>query len=291
MKPSFELLPFGAGPQGELESERGMMRGGGRAGRAPARVGRLPMARPAGPRLPQHGPAGGWPGPQHGPLHGQHHGPLHGPLRGPHYGKPYGPRPWPGRYGGRWPRYGWPWPYRDYYYGPDYGVLWPDGGSVTVVDNAAPDDGAGFDDGGWDQAPPPEGETPATLKDTLARLPAAQRPVYQALGPIVAALANPASAGAGLYLIEFQADGRQRAYSGQSANMRRRLQQHLLCARMLGLPVAGHQVYVAPMATLSPTQRRDLERRIHTDMMAQRPGVLTNQRRELELELLGPGWL
>ena len=124
----------------------------------------------------------------------------------------------------------------------------------------------------------------------MGRLPATQRPAYQALGPITGALTQAAASGPGLYLIEFTSNGRQRAYSGQTDDLRRRLQQHLLCGQMMGLPLAGHQVYVAPLPKLSDTQRRALERRIHGDMFAHSAGVLTNQRRELEMEVLGNEW-
>jgi hypothetical protein len=137
---------------------------------------------------------------------------------------------------------------------------------------------------------PSEGEAPPTLNATLARLPAAQRPPYQALGTIAAAIADPRSTGPGLYLIEFTSAGRRRAYSGQSGNVRTRLLQHQLCARMLGLSLAGHQVYVAALPALNPAQRRALEHRIHTDMLTRQQGVLTNQRRELEVGLLGAEW-
>jgi hypothetical protein len=137
---------------------------------------------------------------------------------------------------------------------------------------------------------PDDGEVPVTLSATLARLPSAQRPVYQVLGAISAAIADPRSAGPGLYLIEFSKDGRRRAYSGQSGNVRKRLLQHQLCARMLGLSLAAHQVHVAPLPALNPAQRRALEQRIHGAMLVRQQGVLTNQRRELEVGLLGTGW-
>jgi hypothetical protein len=136
-----------------------------------------------------------------------------------------------------------------------------------------------------------DGELPPTLLDTLNRLPANLRPAYQHLGALPAVLASGGAAGPGLYFIAFNADGRARVYSGQSANVRRRLQQHMLCATMLGLRAQDHQVYMAPASSLLPAQRRDVERRIHTDMFARHPGVLTNQRRELEAELLGEAWL
>lgn len=137
--------------------------------------------------------------------------------------------------------------------------------------------------------PDGQDEVPPTLGATLARLPPAQRPSYVALGNLAAALRSPGMAGSGFYLIEFTVNGQRRAYSGQSGDLRRRLQQHALCAQMMGLPLTAHQVYIAP-SSLSAGQRRAMEYRIHADMFARHPGVLTNQRRELELALLGEAW-
>jgi hypothetical protein len=183
---------------------------------------------------------------------------------------PGGDRSWPVSPGARrfgpWPAYAWPY---------------------AVAPAAPPDEPEPADDGAADQ---PQGEVPATLSSTLNRLPAGQRPAYRALGAVTAAIGDARSAGPGLYLIEFSSNGRRRAYSGQSANVRKRLQQHLLCARMLGLSLAGHQVYVAPLPAAAAAQRRAIEERIHADMFARSGGVLTNQRREMEMRLLGPQW-
>jgi hypothetical protein len=139
-----------------------------------------------------------------------------------------------------------------------------------------------------DDEPDGQGEVPPTLRATLARMPGA--PNYLALGNLVSALRSPRTAGSGFYLIEFTVNGKRRAYSGQTGNLRRRLQQHALCGQMMGLPLAEHQVYVAP-SSQSAEQRRAMEYRIHDDMFTRHPGVLTNQRRELELELLGQEWI
>lgn len=156
---------------------------------------------------------------------------------------------------------------------------------------------AGEPDPGWDEPADADqdqfewyGETPATLQAAVGRLPAPLRPSYVALGTLADALRDPRSNVAGLYAIEFNVAGQPRAYSGQSGNVRRRLQQHVLCATMLGLPIGGHRAFVAPLPSAAPPQRRDIERRIHTDMLARQPGVLTNQRREFEAELLGAIW-
>lgn len=133
-------------------------------------------------------------------------------------------------------------------------------------------------------------EGPASLQSAVGRLPSAMQPKYLALGSVDTAIRDPRSNVPGLYAVEFTVDGQPRAYSGQSGNVRRRLQQHALCARMLGLSLAGHRAFVAALPSLAPPQRRAIEQRLHTDMLARHPGVLTNQRRELEAELLGPVW-
>jgi hypothetical protein len=156
-----------------------------------------------------------------------------------------------------------------------------------------PDDGGAFDDGsGGAQAVPASAdaaEVPPTIAATIGRLPAAQRPAYLALGPLTGALRDPRATGPGFYLIEFTVNGVRRAYSGQTGNLRRRLQQHALCGQMMGLPLASHSVYVA-QSSLPEAQRRAVEYRIHDDMFRTSAGVLTNQRRELEAELFGHEW-
>lgn len=263
MNEEFEQLPFAGQGEGEGEYEREyegeyeaeheeeMDSERGRP-RGGARPARAPARSPA-PRAGKRPPGGRpvWPAPP----------------------RPRRPASWPGG-----PVYGWP-----YAVGPALAPPEP-----AVDDPAA--DAPGVRDDDDDAADQPQDETPSTLSGTLTRLPAGQRPAYQALGTVAAAIGNPRSAGPGLYLIEFSSNGRQRAYSGHSGNVRKRLQQHLLCARMLGLSLSGHQVFVAPLPKVIPAQRRAIEARIHDDMFARSGGVLTNQRREMEMELLGPQW-
>lgn len=188
--------------------------------------------------------------------------------------KPSVPRGWPGKpHRPRWPRWpaggGWSYPV----YAP-----WPE-------PEPEPDPGFGPGADGDD----PQDEGPRTVKPALNRLPVGMRPDYKPLGLLTDAVRTMNQHVAGLYLIEFDMDGRKRAYSGQSDNVRRRLQQHLLCATMMGLPVAGHRVFVAE-SKQPEAQRRLVEKGVHDKMFAHRPGVLTNQRRELEAELLGLSW-
>lgn len=297
MNQQFEALPFELeggmeGEEGEwaggmeyerggrrMSAPRGVARGGGQGGRAGGKGagrsgGRIVASRPAAIG------AGAGRGGRVVPVRG-------GKRPGKVFVPPRGPRPVP------WPA----WPY---YYGPRYGGPWPYA-AVTVQtpepdgwSDAAqpPDDTPVFDDGsgdGQDFAAPESAEVPPTIAAAIARLPAAQRPAYVALGPITAALRDSRATGPGFYLIEFTVNGVQRAYSGQTGNLRRRLQQHALCGQMMGLPLASHSVYVAQSGLPEP-QRRAVEYRIHDDMFRTAAGVLTNQRRELEAELFGHEW-
>ncbi|UTY59784.1 GIY-YIG nuclease family protein [Massilia sp. erpn] len=258
MNQQFEFLPF-APERWEMEGEVY----GRRSGRGGVMAGGRALALPR-----SRGAAGGL-------VTGARGAGPSGPGRPPPWPAPHPrfrqrhPRPRP-YYGGSW------------LYGP-FGYVLRDP-FAALEPSLMPDDGdaAGAQDDGGDEVPP-------TLAATLGRLPAAQRPSYIAMGNMASALADPRTAGAGFYLIEFTANGQRRAYSGQTDNLRRRLQQHALCGQMMGLPLSAHQVYIAP-SSIGDSQRRAIERRIHDDMFRSSPGVLTNQRRELELEVLGEIW-
>ena len=146
------------------------------------------------------------------------------------------------------------------------------------------DDGPGDGDGDGDG----QGEVPPVLAATLGRVREAAGLNYQSVGKLAQAVSNAKATGAGLYLIEFDTKDGRRAYSGQTDDLRRRLKQHHLCGKMMGLDLAGHEVYVAPLK--SAEQRRLVEKSIHTDMFTHRRGVLTNQRRELEVAVMGEMW-
>ena len=279
MHEAFEMLPFAGQPgaageqewlgewsqewsqewQGEDEAEwegervrpgggRGGMRGGALRARPPLRGQR----RPAPPRYQGQG--------RRPPRHAAQ--PL--PYLPPRY------RGWDG-YPAIYPTlYPAPYPVFDDQQEPD-----ADQGQDQGVDQ-------GQDDGQM------QGEIPPTLAGTMGRVPEAAALTYQALGTLANALRDPNGRGAGLYVIEFDAGGRRRAYSGQTDDLHRRLLQHRLCGQMMGVDVSGHQVYVAHLS--SAAQRRRIEQRIHDDMFANQRGVLTNQRRELELAVLGEMW-
>ncbi|STR27744.1 Uncharacterised protein [Janthinobacterium lividum] len=304
MNEAFEMLPFagqagGAGEQewlgewsqqwsqegtqegedegeweGEWESEwegerarpgggRGAMRGGGLRARPPLRGPR----RPASPRYQGQG------------------------RRPPRYPPP--PLPYPPRYRG-WGGYGaiyptiYPAPY-PVFRGQQEPAPYQDTGRYQ-------DQGQGQDQGqdqGPDQNPDQDdgqmqGEVPPILASTLGRVPGAAALRYQAVGVIPQAVNDANATGPGLYVIEFDTKDGRRAYSGQTDDLRRRLKQHHLCGKMMGIDMSAHDVYVAPLS--SAAQRRILEKGIHSDMFTHRRGVLTNQRRELEMAVLGEMW-
>ena len=203
------------------------------------------------------------PGPRPGPR----------PGRGRYFPRYY-PRYYPITGGGPWWSYPLPLPTPEPLAPPD----WPPPG-------AAPDDGM-------------EGELPPKFREALARLPAAQRPVYTPIGTLEAApnvrgIARPA-----LYLIVFRGrDGSIKAYHGQTDDLRVRLLKHRLCARMLDVDARNHQVYRAdtpPGGGAEKQRRRQVEMNIHRMLLPPPVGqgprgarLLTNQRLELELQLLG----
>ena len=203
------------------------------------------------------------------------------PLRGPR--RPMPPRYQPRRPPPRYPAYPLPYlPPRFRGWG-SYPVPYP-------VPEPALGPEPGFDqqdepDQGVDEG---QGEVPPVLAATLGRIPQGASLQYQSLGNIEAAVKDPKGTGAGLYLIEFDTRDGRRAYSGQTDNLRRRLKQHHLCGKMMGLDMDRHVVYVAPLS--SAEQRRQAEKDIHGDMFTHRRGVLTNQRRELEMEVMGETW-
>ena len=145
----------------------------------------------------------------------------------------------------------------------------------------------------------PAGVEPAAITAIRQTIPNVTLPsqTYISLGHLnnVSAYVNSAQRklGAGLYLITFtDKDGRRRAYSGQTNDLGGRLLAHRRCAVMLGMSPTNYQVYVwcLPLPRVTDSQRREVEKRIHTQMRALPGRVLTNQNLELEEELLGSGW-
>ncbi len=297
MNDEFEALPFAAGgseaeagtaaewtnesanewanewqgeDEGESEEERGRMSMGGRGGmgrggprpvyRAGARPGRGPVARPSRPQGKPRPPQGPRPGPRPGRW-----------PRGPYWGPFYGG--WPGGVMVSEPMgYPLPAPAAEPAAEPDDRPAPP----IETIDLPAADGG---------DADGPQEEMPATLRAVIGSL-ATAAPAFRYVGRLdnVRNLGLPRKPG--FYLITFRQGNAWKAYNGQTGNLHERLVKHRLGATVLGLPVAGHHVYIAESARPEPA-RRNIEMAINRAMLQNHPGVLTNQNAELEMELLG----
>lgn len=247
----FEIMPFGAG--GSLEAQMEEERGARRGG------GRAGGGR-AGARPPPRVPGR----------------PQAKPPR-PRYPRPV---PW-----AAYPVPAWPWSRWD---GPPVAA---DAREPSPAPEEEP-----FDQGVEGEVTAAEravlNRLPPELRAVLLAMPDAERPRYVSLGMLPRAAQHPAAGKAGLYLIVFSTGGRRQAYNGQSdVNVRARLQKHLLGATLLGLRsfVNNHEVFFAPAPVR--TTPRAIELAINRRMLKPHRGVLTNQRHELEAELLGEAWL
>jgi len=134
-------------------------------------------------------------------------------------------------------------------------------------------------------------EVPAVIGKAVAGLPASVIPPrFADRGTLEQAIAfHKGRADPGLYVIRFTVNGQEQGYTGKAENLAKRLMQHRLCAQMLGLSTAQHRVMTAPYPT-SEAVRRGVEKRINDYVRAHHPGMFTNQRRELEVAVLGESW-
>jgi predicted transcriptional regulator len=117
-------------------------------------------------------------------------------------------------------------------------------------------------------------------------MPRGLQPAYAPVGALDKAPGDARTHGPGLYYLEFTVNGKRRGYSGQARHMGQRLAQHRTCAAMMGILPAAVSVYIAPNLP-DAADRRKREWTLHDTMFNNYKGVLTNQRRELELALLG----
>lgn len=104
-----------------------------------------------------------------------------------------------------------------------------------------------------------------------------------------AAIADPRSAGAGIYTLYRNG---QRLYVGKSQDLRRRLQQHLWCLQHLGVGTGRYAVRLTPMRGATPAQLQRVESATIAKWgQRSKGGVLTNLKaREVETELWGEAW-
>jgi hypothetical protein len=252
---AFELLPMaGESEEGEWESERG--RSNGRATRpAGGRTG----SRPAGNRGPGKRPYPGLPRPGY-PRY----------PRGPYWGPIYG--------------------------GGSYGLMVSDPGPYPVPqDPWQPPDGAGFEPvdfasgGGRPEDTMPDEEIPPKLTLVLAQK--APGVTFQDAGTLAAVRKAGKVAGAALYILTFRKGGKPMAYVGVTKDLQNRIRKHMLCGAVLGVPLRNYRVFVA-QPTTDVKKLRAIESAINAAMLlpANR-GETTNQRSELEMEVMGPGWV
>jgi hypothetical protein len=186
---------------------------------------------------------------------------------------------WPIRKPRRAPAYG-AWPYRVPVFEP-LPLLEP-----APVAGPSPDGEPFPDEEPFPDGEPGAGELPPTIAAAVARMPRGLRPAYAPVGALDRAPGDARTHGPGLYYLEFTVNGKRRGYSGQARHMGQRLAQHRTCAAMMGILPAAVSVYIAPNLP-DAADRRKREWTLHDTMFNNYKGVLTNQRRELELALLG----
>lgn len=266
---AFEIVPLAgegaAETDGEWESERGRSGGRGRGGGGggPRPGGARTVSRPAGGRAPGKRP---YPVPPRPGYPRYPRGPYWGPIYG---GGPYGLMVSdPGRYAP--PRADDPWEP-------------PGGASFEPVDFPS-----GAADGQADDAMPDE-EIPPRLTLVLAQK--APGVTFQDAGTLAAVRKTGKVTGPALYIITFRKGGKPMAYVGVTKELQNRIRKHMLCGAVLGVPLRNYRVFVA-QPTTDVKKLRSIESTINAAMLlpANR-GETTNQRSELEMEVMGPGWM
>ena len=137
---------------------------------------------------------------------------------------------------------------------------------------------------------PSGGNTIVGIRPRAAAGPSAEQmaaPGQPTLGPrraLTTAAADATLNAPGIYQI--YKDGRL-IYVGQSDNIRRRLQQHLLCLTHMAVPVGGYQAAAGVMRGSNRTARRTEEVR-RRDLNRARPGNRLTNEREFEMMAGGP---
>lgn len=249
---AFELLPLRGGSEdGEWESERG--RPNGRAMRG---GGGRPASRGPGKRPYPAPPRPGYPryprGPYWGPIYG---GGSYGVMVSDpgHYAPPPADDPWQP----------------------------PDGAAFAPVDFPP---GAGQADDAM-----PDEEIPPKLTLVLAQK--APGVTFHDAGTLAAVRKAGTVIGPALYILTFRKGGKPMAYVGVTKDLQKRLRKHMLCGAVLGVPLRNYRIFVA-QPTTDVAKLRSIESAINAAMLlpANR-GETTNQRSELEMEVMGPGWM
>ena len=104
------------------------------------------------------------------------------------------------------------------------------------------------------------------------------------------AMADAKAKGPGIYTVY---RGGMRLYVGKSHDLRRRMQQHLLCLKIMGIDPSGYTVKLTPMRGATPDQLKSVELKVIKKWGRRNGGgMLTNSKtRELEEEIWGTAWI
>jgi hypothetical protein len=141
----------------------------------------------------------------------------------------------------------------------------------------------------WAAEPPMEESKPLPprLRNVVNQIDKdSTRPQYRWRSTVANVLKKlPREGCAGLYLLVFGPEGRERAYSGESGNLRRRLEEHKRFGAMLGRDISNFNVFIHPMKGSTREQRRALEKAFNTSGLALK--VLTNKQAEFEGAMTG----
>jgi hypothetical protein len=113
---------------------------------------------------------------------------------------------------------------------------------------------------------------------------------FQDAGTLAAVREAGKVIGPALYILTFRKGGKPMAYVGVTKDLQTRIRKHMLCGAVLGVPLRNYRIFVA-QPTKDVTKLRTIESAINAAMLlpANR-GETTNQRSELEMAVMGPGW-
>lgn len=217
----------------------------------------------------------------------------------PTAGRGVGKRPYPAP-----PRPGYPRYPRGPYWGPvygggSYGLMVSDPGPYAAPrpdDPWQPPDGAAFEpvdfpagagDGQPDDTMPDE-EIPPKL--TLVLADKAPGVTFRDAGTLAKVRKTGSFTGPALYIITFRKGGKPLAYVGMTQDLQVRIRKHMLCGAVLAVPLRNYKLFVA-QPTNDLDKLRAIESAINKAMLLpDNRGETTNQRSELEMEVMGPGW-
>jgi hypothetical protein len=135
----------------------------------------------------------------------------------------------------------------------------------------------------------PDEEVPPKLTAVLAQK--APGVTFRDAGTLAKARKEGKVTGPALYILAFRKGGKPMAYVGVTKELQDRIRKHMLCGAVLGVPLRNYHVFVA-QPTKDVERLRAIEFAINKAMLlpANR-GETTNQRSELEMEVMGPGWV